>query len=172
MPFWKIYVPEKTYTGEEMQQIATAITDGYAAVQMPRFYVVVVFQEVPRTAFYVGGEPRDDTVRIVVDHIAASLDTAEARRAAMYLLEQAIAPFVKDRGLNWEVHIDETPIDLWRVQGLIAPPFGSEAEQKWINENKPTPFEEVEPPDLSTLDVAQFRGSSTRAPEATPVPQS
>jgi phenylpyruvate tautomerase PptA (4-oxalocrotonate tautomerase family) len=157
MPFWKIYVPEKTYTGEEMQQIATAITDGYAAVQMPRFYVVVVFQEVPRTAFYVGGEPRDDTVRIVVDHIAASLDTAEARRAAMYLLEQAIAPFVKDRGLNWEVHIDETPIDLWR---------------KWINENKPTPFEEVEPPDLSTLDVAQFRGSSTRAPEATPVPQS
>jgi hypothetical protein len=36
---------------------------------------------------------------------------------------EAIAPFVKDRGFDWEFHIDETPFDLWSVQGYRPPPL-------------------------------------------------
>jgi hypothetical protein len=67
----------------------------------------------------------------------------------MHLIEQQLAPHIKERGLEWELHIDETPIDLWRVQGLPAPPFGSEAEKQWAADNKPTPYDGLITPDTS-----------------------
>ena len=39
---------------------------------------------------------------------------------------ETIAPFVKGRGFDWEFHIDETPFDLWSVQGYQPPPADSE----------------------------------------------
>lgn len=149
MPFWTIYTPEHTFTAEQKEAIASGVTDGYSQfVGIPKFYVVTVFQEVPSESFYVGGKPVDNFVRIVIDHIAR-VTPVEARPLAMHLLESQLAPHIKDRGLNWELHIDETPIDLWRIQGLPAPPFGSEAEKKWIADNKPTPYEGAVVPDMS-----------------------
>ena len=62
----------------------------------------------------------------------------------MAVIEEKLAPFVKDRGFNWEVHIDETPMDLWRVQGIVPPPPGSETERLWAQEDKPIPYEMVQ----------------------------
>lgn len=36
------------------------------------------------------------------------------------IIEEKLAPFVKERGYDWEVHIDETPMDLWRTHGLAT----------------------------------------------------
>jgi hypothetical protein len=94
---------------------------------MPRFYVVVVFEEVSSDSFFVGGESVGNFVRIVIAHIARTLPT-DLRSAALDIIESKLAPHIRDRGLDWELHIDETPIDLWRVQGLPAPEYGSEAE--------------------------------------------
>lgn len=47
-----------------------------------------------------------------------------------------LKPHVADKGYDWEYHIDETPRSLWRINGLVAPPFRSLAERKWFEENK------------------------------------
>ena len=38
------------------------------------------------------------------------------------------------------IHIDETPFDLWQVQGMPPPPPNSEYEKRWLEENKPVPY--------------------------------
>lgn len=35
---------------------------------------------------------------------------------------------------------DETPADLWTLQGELAPPFESIAEKRWVAENKASPY--------------------------------
>ena len=57
----------------------------------------------------------------------------------MRTIDQVIAPFVKDRGFDWEVSIDELPFDLWSLQGEIPPPFESVGEKRWVKENKASP---------------------------------
>ena len=58
----------------------------------------------------------------------------------MRKIDEIIAPYVKDRGYDWEVSIDETPFDLWSLQGEIPPPFESVAEKRWIKENRASPY--------------------------------
>jgi hypothetical protein len=53
-----------------------------------------------------------------------------------------LKPHIIDRPeIQWELHIYETPRDLWRVQGLDAPALGSEAEKEWVRLNKAVPYE-------------------------------
>ena len=77
MPLWKVYHPVGAYTGEDKHTLAKRITDIYSS--LPKFYVGVVFQEVPQDSFYVGGEPAPNFVRIHMDHIARQL-TSEAAK--------------------------------------------------------------------------------------------
>jgi hypothetical protein len=109
--------------------------------QLPEFYVVVIFHDKPAYSMYVGGKSATNFVRIRVDHFSRQLDTAEVRAACMTIIEEKLAPFVKDRGFDWEVHIDETPIDLWRLQGFVPPLPGSEMEKLWAKENRAVPYE-------------------------------
>jgi phenylpyruvate tautomerase PptA (4-oxalocrotonate tautomerase family) len=142
MPLWDIFIPENAYTEQDKEQLSEAITSIYVDyVNLPKFYVVVAFHEKPANSMYVGGKAANRYVRIRVDHFARQLDTAEERALCMAVIEEKLAPFVKDRGFNWEVHIDETPMDLWRVQGLVPPPPGSETDRLWAQQNKPFPYE-------------------------------
>jgi len=138
MPLWKIYHPVNAYTPQDKQNFAEKITNLYQ--RLPKFYVGVVFQDVPKDAFYIGAKPVDNFVRIWVDHIARTLPTPEAKEYWLKISNEAIAPFVKDRGYDWEFHIDETPFDLWSIQGLRPPTPNSDAEKRWVLENKPTPY--------------------------------
>jgi phenylpyruvate tautomerase PptA (4-oxalocrotonate tautomerase family) len=54
MPLWNVYCTEGTYSNEDKRAFAEAITDIYTSeagglpeMTMPRFYVVVVFHDVP-----------------------------------------------------------------------------------------------------------------------------
>lgn len=142
MPYWEIFTPEGAYNAEDKQQFSTAITNACVEfVDIPAFYVVVRFHEYAADEMYVGGRAKDNFVRVVVDTIARQMETPEIRAAVMAFIEETMVPFVKDRGYDWEIHLDETPMDLWRVQGLIAPPAYSDMEKLWAKENRPIPYE-------------------------------
>jgi phenylpyruvate tautomerase PptA (4-oxalocrotonate tautomerase family) len=142
MTCWEIFVPENAYTEKDKEQLSEAITSIYVDyARLPEFYIVVIFQEKPAQSIYVGGKAANNFVRIRIDHFSRQLDTAEERAACMAVIEEKLAPLVKERGFDWEIHIDETPMDLWRIQGLVPPLPGSEMEQAWAKQNRPIPYE-------------------------------
>lgn len=143
MPMWHIYCPADAYTADDKKALATSVTDLYAAEpspRLPRFYVSLVFQELPADCFYIGGEPRNNFVRIWIDHIAVHMHTdTERHNSFMRRMHAAIGPWVSDRGLDYEVHVDETPRALWSVQGLRPPEWRSDEEKQWYQDNRPSP---------------------------------
>jgi phenylpyruvate tautomerase PptA (4-oxalocrotonate tautomerase family) len=144
MPLWKIHHPVGAYTPADKKEFAEAITRVYEAVPIPRFYVVVIFEEVAADSFYVSGEPHDRFVRLQIDQMARTLPGPVIREWWVRNLDQVIAPWVRDRGYDWEFTITEPPADLWSLQGEIPPPFESVAEKRWIQENKATPYSQAE----------------------------
>ncbi|MGY4921918.1 tautomerase family protein [Streptomyces sp. 900105755] len=50
-----------------------------------------------------------------------------------------VAFHTTERDLYCEFHIDETPRDLWRTDGIAPPLSKSEAEKLWVQENRPIP---------------------------------
>jgi phenylpyruvate tautomerase PptA (4-oxalocrotonate tautomerase family) len=138
MPLWNVYHPPGAYTPEDKQAFAKAITGVYGRV-MPKFYVGVVFQEIPAHSFYIGGEPADRFVRISVDHIARTFQSDERKVSFFKYINQLLAPWIADRGYDWEMHVDETPFDLWTIQGHFPPREGTEDEKRWIAENRASP---------------------------------
>jgi len=136
MPLWRLYHPADAFSAEDKQQLAERITALYR--RLPKFYVGVVFQAVAAEDFYIGGQPTGRFVRIWVDHIARTLPTAELRSWWIGQCDEALAPFIRDRGLDWEFHIDETPFELWSIQGIRPPAADSEDEKRWIRENRPS----------------------------------
>lgn len=140
MPMWNIFHPSGAYSAEEKQIFSERITALYTQIPLPKFYVTVVFQEIEKDSMFVGAIPRDNFVRIRIDQIARTLPTARLREWWVRTIDECIAPFVKERGYDWEFHVDETPLDLWGVQGEIPPPFESVAEKRWIRDNKASPY--------------------------------
>ena len=138
MPLWKIYHPPGVFSAEDKQALAGRITALYS--RLPKFYVGVVYQAVAPEDFYVGGEPATRFVRIWVDHIARTLPNAEARTWWISQCDEALAPYIRDRGLDWEFHIDETSFELWSIQGMRPPLPNSEDEKRWFAENRPSPL--------------------------------
>ena len=83
MPLWKVYHPVGAFTAEDKTALAKRVTEVYARIPIPKFYVVFIFEE---------------------------------------------------------ISVDETPFDLWSLQGELAPPFESAAEKRWVKENKASPY--------------------------------
>ena len=140
MPLWNVYHPVGAYTEQEKREFADRVTSIYQARGLPRFYVVILFHEVERGSFYVGGEPVDDRVRVAIDHIARHLADPARRDSARQRIGAVIQPFAAGKGLHWEFHIDETPRDLWMIDGFVPPPSGSDAEKLWAKENRAIPY--------------------------------
>jgi phenylpyruvate tautomerase PptA (4-oxalocrotonate tautomerase family) len=140
MPLWHIYHPPNTYSDRDKQDFAREITELYTRFGLPEFYVVVLFKEIEASAFFVGGKPASDTVRIVVEHLARHLDDPERRKQSTEKLNSIMAPYTRDRGLHWEFHTYESPRDLWMIAGLFPPGAGTEAEKAWAREKKPIPY--------------------------------
>lgn len=140
MPIWHVYHPQDAFTDDDKQAIAQNVTGIYESF-LPRFYVNVLFIPVPKSSLYIGGEPTGDFVRVWIDHIARSIKDTETRDRFMKACGRALDPFVAQRGLRWELHVDETPLELWTVNGLNPPPPNSPAELKWRAENRATPYE-------------------------------
>lgn len=139
MPLWTLHHSPGTLDEPDRRELAVTVTDLYPI--LPRFYVSVVFHEAPEGSLYIGGERADRFVRIAVEHIARTLPTPAARSRWMSHVHGVLVPFMAERDLGWELHIDETPMDLWSIQGMRPPPPDSEAERRWLRENRPTPYQ-------------------------------
>jgi len=138
MPLWKIYHPVGAFTREDKQAISEKVTGIYGRV-MPKFFVGVIFQEVAEDSFFIGGKPTGNFVRIWIDHIARAFPSDDVSKRFIVKVNELIAPWTKDRGFDWELHIDETPFALWSIQGMFPPREGTPDEQRWIAENRPSP---------------------------------
>ena len=125
MPLHRFYVPPGLYTAEDKAKLSEAITAVYASI--PRFYVVVVFIEVDKDSYYVGGKPTDNFVRVVIHHLARQfpkyvtisakeirhlqrLRSDQRKKQFMDTYEKAIEPFTKERGVDWEVEISDEDV--------------------------------------------------------------
>jgi phenylpyruvate tautomerase PptA (4-oxalocrotonate tautomerase family) len=140
MPLWKVYHPTGAFSTEDKQELSERITSIYARIPIPKFYVVLIFEEVAKGNCFVGGKRNDKFVRFRVDHIARTLPGPIIREWWVRTIDEFIAPYVKERGFDWEVSIDETPFDLWSLQGELPPPFESVAEKRWVEENKASSY--------------------------------
>jgi hypothetical protein len=67
----------------------------------------------------------------------------EVRDRFLESIDRTLKPHVADKGYDWEYSIEETRRDLWKVQGMVPPMPGSEAELEWVKNNKATEFEPV-----------------------------
>ena len=146
MPLWTIHHTPGIFTVDEKRELANRITDHYEQIGLPRFYVVVVFNEVVAEDLYVGGEPTPTGVRIVIDHIARRNPDSASRRRTTQWINTILQPHLSRRpGLHWEFHVDETSDELWMINGLVPPPGGSEDERAWARANS-TPLQPVTSP--------------------------
>lgn len=144
MPLWKIYHPAGSFTAEDKKKLSEKITDVYASIPLPKFYVVVIFEEIANDSYFVGGELHNKFIRFKVDQIARTLPGPVIREWWVRTLDAVIAPYVRDKGYDWEISIDETPFDLWSLQGEIPPPFESVAEKRWVKDNKASSYSYAE----------------------------
>ncbi|KAK3358012.1 putative oxalocrotonate tautomerase [Lasiosphaeria hispida] len=129
MPLWLIYHPEGTFTSDAKEALAAEITSIYTAVGLPAFYVVINFISLPNSSIFVGGRnppPEKPFIRFSVDHIAVHLGGDVKRQAGITArIETKLKPHIADRGYDYEFHVDETPRELWRINGFIPPPLTS-----------------------------------------------
>jgi phenylpyruvate tautomerase PptA (4-oxalocrotonate tautomerase family) len=144
MPLWHIYYSEGTYSDEDRKNLANDITQLYAQFGLPRFYVSVMFERLPADHFFIGGKPTSDFVRIWIDQIARRLPP-EARWKWMQRVNAVLEPYTKGKGLRWEIHIDETPDDMWTIDGMKPPAGRSEQEKKWAEDDVASPYEPYNP---------------------------
>ncbi len=54
MPLWKVYHPAGAYTAEDKKNLSERLTGLYAAIPIPKFYVVVLFEEVAKELLFCG----------------------------------------------------------------------------------------------------------------------
>ncbi|KAF2256211.1 hypothetical protein BU26DRAFT_472266 [Trematosphaeria pertusa] len=158
MPLWLIYHPTNTFTTPtEKSALATSITTVYTAVNLPAFYVNVLFIPLSPHSIYIGGTPRPSApsttnsepgpdsskpfIRITVQNIARKIPNDAIRDRFLGSVDAALKPFIEDKGYDWEYSLEETNRDLWKVQGLVPPMPGSEAEGEWVRGNRAVPFE-------------------------------
>jgi phenylpyruvate tautomerase PptA (4-oxalocrotonate tautomerase family) len=73
MPLWKVYHPEGLYTADDKQALSASITNIYASIPLPKFYVVMLFEAMPKGCCFVGGKPHDKFVRFKVEQIARTV---------------------------------------------------------------------------------------------------
>ena len=136
MPLWTIHHTADFFTAEDKRELARSITDHYEKAGLPRFYVVVIFNETRSDDLYVGGEPNPVGLRVVIDHIARRAADKDHRHRIAHWIKAILSPYLEAHdNPHWEFHVDETSEDLWMINGLIPPPMGSDAEKRWVAEN-------------------------------------
>ncbi|KAJ5595403.1 oxalocrotonate tautomerase [Penicillium hispanicum] len=147
MPLWQIYHPHGTFEDDASKQaLAADITKMYLELGLPAFYVVTHFYKMDSDNVYVGGKERPVTgspfVRVVIIHIAVYVSDVNARYVRTTdRLDQIMKPHLLDKGYDFEYHIAQTDRRLWKINGLVPPPYRSNQEQIWARENRPVPYE-------------------------------
>ena len=92
MPLWKVYHPVGAYTAEDKKGLAERITSVYASVPIPKFYAVIIFEEIPAGSCFVGGERHDKFVRFRIDQIARTIPGPILREWSMRISMKSLLP--------------------------------------------------------------------------------
>jgi len=158
MPLWLIYHPSTTFeTASAKVALAESVTKLYARF-IPAFYVNVLFIPIGPNSFFVSGvarpspasnsaEPGPDPtvpfIRVHISNIARTLPSPEAKARFLEAVDKVLKSHIEDMGYDWEYHIEETDRDLWKIQGLVPPPPGSNEEKIWAEQNKATKWEKL-----------------------------
>ncbi|CAF1504361.1 unnamed protein product [Adineta ricciae] len=140
MPLHRIFHPPGAFSVADKTSLSERITKIYTNVGLPAFYVVILFIPIEKDSFFVGGQSTDKLIRIVIQHLARQLPDDQRKTEFSEKYEEAIAPFIKDKGYDWEVHVEEVPPEMWRENGLIPPIKFPEIEKEWARLNKPIPY--------------------------------
>lgn len=59
----------------------------------------------------------------------------------MDAVDKALKPFIADKGYDWEYSCEDVDRDLWKVNGMVPPMPGTEAEKEWAGKNLAVSFE-------------------------------
>ncbi|KAF2421474.1 hypothetical protein EJ08DRAFT_653411 [Tothia fuscella] len=147
MPLWSIFHSKDAFTNQEAKRaFSEDITKMYTEnLGLPAFYVVVHFFHMPECDVWVGGGIKLDKpfVRVVIEHTAVNAPRDqgdEAYRTTCNWVDKAMKPHVTDKGYDSEYHISENDRRLWKMNGMIPPPWKSYAEKEWFNANKALPW--------------------------------
>ncbi|KAF8171770.1 putative oxalocrotonate tautomerase enzyme-domain-containing protein [Mycena galopus ATCC 62051] len=116
MPLHRIFVPKGLYSSADKAALAESITKVYAF--LPPFYVIVLFIELDAGNIFVGGKA---TERM-----------------------KALEPFIKARGIDWEVQVVDCDRLLLNLNGMALPEENTEEERIWKSENRAVTPEEME----------------------------
>uniref|UniRef100_A0A914CIW7 Tautomerase cis-CaaD-like domain-containing protein n=1 Tax=Acrobeloides nanus TaxID=290746 RepID=A0A914CIW7_9BILA len=142
MPLHRIFYSPGTFSEQDKEALAAHITKLYTSVGLPAFYVVVLFLPVEEQNYFVGGKKTNKFVRIIVQHIARQFQNSKQADKFISKYEEILAPFIKERGLDWEVHFEHVERNYWRENGLEVPLPNTIAEKEWVRLNKAVPYDE------------------------------
>ncbi|MCJ1381498.1 hypothetical protein MMC17_004609 [Xylographa soralifera] len=143
MPLWRIYSNPSTFTSAQKAALVADIVPLYVGAGLPGFFVNVLFIAVDDESFYVSGKSTKNFVRISIEHIAIHLprienDVGKSRVRLCDMIDMILKPHIAARSdLEWEYSVYETPRDLWKTNGIIAPDTGSKEMKIWQLEDKP-----------------------------------
>jgi len=153
---WNIYHPEGTFTTtEEKATFVTDINDYYGGTGgFPEFYVCVHFITMPGTSMFRGRQPVAELdkpfIRLAISHIhvnqsaiSSKLGIEDPAARIRGAIDTAIKRSITDKGYYVEYSVSEDPRELWKVDGLLPPPWKSNAEEVWKRENKAVPWEKL-----------------------------
>lgn len=73
MPVWRIFAHPSIFTHDQKRSFAEDVTAMYVSRGLPKFYVNVLFIPLEEDELWIGGEPRNDFVRIIIEQIARQL---------------------------------------------------------------------------------------------------
>jgi hypothetical protein len=141
MPLWVFTHSHDTFSPSEKSELAQLLTNLYVKVLIPAFFVNVQFIELGPTDIYVGGEGRSSFSKytsISIYHPARGFDNDASKKRFLDKVDSILTPRFQEKGMDWEYFIQESPRDLWRINGVTPPAAGSEREKEWFRLNKPT----------------------------------
>ena len=145
MPLWQIFHPVGTFDNKDAKQaLAEDITKMYTELDLPAFYVVAQFIPLPVQDIWIGGDTRASKpfIRVVINHVALNMPDEDAvYKHATSRIDTVLKPHISDKDYDWEYHVGETDRRLWKINGMIPPPYRSEEEQEWVKENRAIPYD-------------------------------
>jgi len=97
MPLWKVYHPVGAYSAQDKKEFAEKVTAMYSRVPIPKFYVVMIFEEVAAESSYVGGASHGKFVRLKLEHMARTLPEIpppfESHAEKRWVKENKVSPY-------------------------------------------------------------------------------
>ncbi|KAK5681336.1 hypothetical protein LTR17_027499 [Elasticomyces elasticus] len=151
MPQWNVYHSEGVFkTAEEKKALVHDVNNYYHVYgKLPAFYVVVNFLPMPAGTMFRGYDDVADLdkpfVRLSISHMAAHRSDGMGAERFRRGIDGAIKKSIVEKGYYYEYSVVEEPREMWKIDGLMPPPYGSEIFMKWNKENKVSDYTEGNP---------------------------